>query len=89
MAAVVITPTGARAHRPPAPAPRPTVLDVVQRPSRPTSGRLAPSVYRRRRVVVLAAALALADTVVVLVDGRVAAQGPWADLSPSWGHLAG
>ena len=35
------------------------------------------------------AALAQADRVVVLVDGRVAAVGPWAELSGAWGHLAG
>lgn len=35
------------------------------------------------------AALAQADRVVVLVDGRVAASGPWRDLAPTWGHLAG
>lgn len=35
------------------------------------------------------AALAQADRVVVLVDGEVAAVGPWSDLSPRWGHLAG
>jgi len=35
------------------------------------------------------AALAQADRVVVLVEGRVAAVGPWADLAPAWGHLAG
>ncbi|MFC7494876.1 MULTISPECIES: ATP-binding cassette domain-containing protein [unclassified Nocardioides] len=35
------------------------------------------------------AALAQADRVVVLVEGRVAAVGPWADLAPRWGHLAG
>lgn len=35
------------------------------------------------------AALAQADLVVVLVDGRIAAQGPWSQLSESWGHLAG
>lgn len=35
------------------------------------------------------AALARADRVVVLVDGEVAAQGPWHDLAPSWDHLAG
>ena len=35
------------------------------------------------------AALALADRVVVLVDGEVVATGPWSDLSPDWGHLAG
>ena len=36
-----------------------------------------------------AAALARADRVVVLVDGRVADQGPWAELAARWGHLAG
>jgi ABC-type transport system involved in cytochrome bd biosynthesis fused ATPase/permease subunit len=36
-----------------------------------------------------AAALARADRVVVLVDGRIAASGPWPDLAPTWGHLAG
>jgi ATP-binding cassette, subfamily B, bacterial len=36
-----------------------------------------------------AAALALADVVVVLVDGRVAAQGAWSDLAGDWSHLAG
>jgi ABC-type transport system involved in cytochrome bd biosynthesis fused ATPase/permease subunit len=35
------------------------------------------------------AALARADRVVVLVDGRVAAVGPWNDLAADWGHLAG
>ncbi|MEP9384102.1 ABC transporter ATP-binding protein [Nocardioides sp. KR10-350] len=35
------------------------------------------------------AALAQADRVVVLVDGGVAAVGPWRDLAASWGHLAG
>jgi ABC-type multidrug transport system fused ATPase/permease subunit len=35
------------------------------------------------------AALAQADRVVVLAEGRVAAVGPWAQLAPAWGHLAG
>lgn len=35
------------------------------------------------------AALAQADRVVVLAEGRVAAVGPWAELAPAWGHLAG
>ncbi|GAA1965603.1 ATP-binding cassette domain-containing protein [Nocardioides panacihumi] len=35
------------------------------------------------------AALAQADRVVVLVDGEVAASGPWTDLAATWGHLAG
>ncbi|HZX08346.1 ABC transporter ATP-binding protein [Kribbella sp.] len=35
------------------------------------------------------AALAQADRVVVLVEGEVAAVGPWSDLSPRWSHLAG
>ncbi len=35
------------------------------------------------------AALAQADRVVVLVDGEVAAVGPWTELSGRWGHLAG
>ncbi len=35
------------------------------------------------------AALARADRVVVLVDGKVADVGPWAGLAPRWGHLAG
>jgi len=34
-------------------------------------------------------ALALADVVVVLEDGEVAATGPWAELAEEWGHLAG
>ncbi|MFI2702637.1 ATP-binding cassette domain-containing protein [Cellulosimicrobium composti] len=35
------------------------------------------------------AALARADRVVVLDEGRVAAVGPWRDLASRWGHLAG
>ncbi len=34
-------------------------------------------------------ALARADRVVVLVEGRVAATGPWAELECDWAHLAG
>ena len=36
-----------------------------------------------------AAALAQADRVVVLVEGRVADTGPWDRLANRWGHLAG
>ncbi len=35
------------------------------------------------------AALARADRVVVLTEGRVAAVGPWEELAPRWSHLAG
>ncbi|WP_277500782.1 MULTISPECIES: ATP-binding cassette domain-containing protein [unclassified Nocardioides] len=35
------------------------------------------------------AALVQAHRVVVLVDGAVVADGPWAELSARWGHLAG
>ncbi|MBS4753548.1 ABC transporter ATP-binding protein [Nocardioides sp. zg-ZUI104] len=35
------------------------------------------------------AALEQADRVVVLVEGRLAAVGPWAELAARWGHLAG
>lgn len=35
------------------------------------------------------AALQQADTVVVLSEGRLAATGPWSELSAEWGHLAG
>nr|WP_210732564.1 ABC transporter ATP-binding protein [Cellulomonas denverensis] len=35
------------------------------------------------------AALARADRVVVLEEGAVAAVGPWRELAPRWGHLAG
>lgn len=34
-------------------------------------------------------ALERADRVVILVDGKVAADGAWDDLTPNWGHLAG
>ncbi|GAB2452945.1 ATP-binding cassette domain-containing protein [Xylanimonas ulmi] len=49
---------------------------------------------RSRGVTVLGstskhAALARADRVVVLVDGSVAAVGPWRALAPAWSHLAG
>ncbi|WP_091125047.1 ATP-binding cassette domain-containing protein [Nocardioides terrae] len=49
---------------------------------------------RERRATVIGAtskraALAQADRVVVLVDGEVAATGPWSELAPAWGHLAG
>lgn len=49
---------------------------------------------RERGVTVVGAtskrsALARADRVVVLVDGCVAASGPWSQLRESWAHLAG
>ncbi len=49
---------------------------------------------RERRATVIgatakAAALAQADRVVVLVNGEVAAIGPWDRLAHEWGHLAG
>ncbi|WP_331924040.1 hypothetical protein [Tsukamurella tyrosinosolvens] len=49
---------------------------------------------RERRATVIGAtskraALARADRVVVLVDGRIAAIGPWTELAPDWGFLAG
>ncbi|TCC61221.1 ABC transporter ATP-binding protein [Kribbella pittospori] len=49
---------------------------------------------RERRATVIGAtskraALVQADRVVVLVDGDVAAVGPWSELSPRWSHLAG
>jgi ATP-binding cassette, subfamily B, bacterial len=49
---------------------------------------------RRRGVTVVGcsskrSALARADCVVVLEDGRVAATGPWSELAERWGHLAG
>ncbi|WP_231123597.1 ATP-binding cassette domain-containing protein [Nocardioides sambongensis] len=52
------------------------------------------SALRERRATVIGAtakraALNQADRVVVLVEGRIAAVGPWRELSPSWGHLAG
>ncbi|TQM45281.1 ABC transporter ATP-binding protein [Pseudonocardia cypriaca] len=49
---------------------------------------------RRRGVTVVGcsskrSALARADCVVVLEDGRVAATGTWSELAGRWGHLAG
>ncbi|MEI2777615.1 MAG: ABC transporter ATP-binding protein [Tetrasphaera sp.] len=49
---------------------------------------------RRRSATVVGAtskraALARADRVVVLADGRVEAAGAWSHLSDEWGHLAG
>src|SRR4051794_21650737 len=49
---------------------------------------------RERRTTVIGAtakraALAQADRVVVLVDGVVAATGPWQHIAPAWSHLAG
>lgn len=35
------------------------------------------------------AALSRADRVVVLADGEIAEVGPWHELAPRWGHLAG
>ncbi len=48
---------------------------------------------RRRGTTVVAStskrsALQLADRVIVLVEGRVVAQGPWVGLAPHWEHLA-
>jgi ABC-type multidrug transport system fused ATPase/permease subunit len=47
---------------------------------------------RARGITVLGASskravLAQADRVVVLVDGQIAATGPWAELAPTWSHL--
>lgn len=52
------------------------------------------SALRQRHATVIGAtskraALAQADRVVVLVDGRAVATGTWNELSPTWGHLAG
>nr|WP_245706831.1 ABC transporter ATP-binding protein [Austwickia chelonae] len=49
---------------------------------------------RQRSVTVVGAtskraALAQADRVAVIVDGRITAVGPWSELSLRWGHLAG
>ena len=49
---------------------------------------------RDRRATVIGAtskraALTLADRVVVFTDGRIGAIGPWSELEPRWGHLAG
>lgn len=49
---------------------------------------------RERRTTVIGAtakraALAQADRVVVLVDGEVAAVGPWSEIGADWSHLAG
>ncbi|HYF72651.1 MAG TPA: ABC transporter ATP-binding protein, partial [Nocardioides sp.] len=49
---------------------------------------------RERRTTVIGAsakraALARADRVVVMVDGAVAAVGPWSEIGAAWGHLAG
>ena len=48
-----------------------------------TSGRTVIGATTKR------AALARADRVVVLVDGTIAAQGPWQQLASDWDHLAG
>jgi ABC-type multidrug transport system fused ATPase/permease subunit len=58
-----------------------------------TEVELWESLRRRGSTVIGAttkrAALARADRVVILSPGRVAATGPWRDLEPTWGHLAG
>ena len=58
-----------------------------------TEGELWDALARRRTTVVgsssRASALARADRVVVLDEGRVVATGPWRDLAADWGHLAG
>jgi ABC-type multidrug transport system fused ATPase/permease subunit len=58
-----------------------------------TEVELWESLRRRGSTVIGAttkrAALARADRVVVLSEGRVAATGPWHELEPTWGHLAG
>jgi ABC-type multidrug transport system fused ATPase/permease subunit len=58
-----------------------------------TEVELWAALRQRRNTVIGAtakrAALARADRVVVLVDGEVAATGPWRELAPEWGHLAG
>ncbi|HJQ06757.1 MAG TPA: ABC transporter ATP-binding protein [Nocardioides sp.] len=52
------------------------------------------SALRARHTTVIGAtskraALAQADRVVVLVDGEIAAVGPWTELAADWSHLAG
>ncbi len=58
-----------------------------------TEGELWDALARRGTTVVgatsKASALARADRVVVLDEGRVAATGPWHELAGEWGHLAG
>lgn len=58
-----------------------------------TEGELWDALARRGTTVVgatsRASALARADRVVVLDEGRVAATGPWHELEDEWGHLAG
>nr|WP_284291076.1 ATP-binding cassette domain-containing protein [Angustibacter aerolatus] len=65
----------------------------VVRARRHHRGRAVESLRARGSTVVGAttkrAALARADRVVVLVEGRVADTGPWRELEPRWGHLAG
>jgi ABC-type transport system involved in cytochrome bd biosynthesis fused ATPase/permease subunit len=68
--------------------------DVVSRaPHAATEIELWEALRERRTTVIGAtskrAALARADRVVVLVDGRVAATGPWSELARDWEHLAG
>ena len=58
-----------------------------------TEAELWAALARRGTTVVgassKASALARADRVVVLEEGRVAATGAWRDLAAQWGHLAG
>lgn len=58
-----------------------------------TEAELWAALARRGTTVVgassKASALARADRVVVLEEGRVAACGPWRELAAAWGHLAG
>lgn len=69
------------------------VDDVSSALDAATEIELWAALHERRTTVIGAttkrAALAQADRVVVLVDGEVAATGPWHQIAPAWSHLAG
>jgi len=86
--------SGSRRHGPSPPRPSLVLADDVSRALDARTEVELWAALRSRGTTVLGstsqrAALQQADQVVVLVDGGVAARGPWSELASDWAPLAG